>query len=1059
MRRPMSVLALLLVAVVVRAAEFSYPVSQARVTHDAGTQGNVGHGNLPNPGDEVGWTLPDDVPVGVYRVTIDGRTGDRGEGTSFVAGYRLLAPDRAFAGGTDPHEVTFSWPRGQRPSVRSKGIGYSVFQGEMVAGELLYLRPGDLVRVHGASGWSMVWRLVLRGVGPAEQVACAIEMDELAGIASGETTSLRCGLTNWRSQAARWMLVLEVVDSDGNVLHEHAEDVTIAPRSAVLRPVPVPRQRFGPLWAKLGVRENQTTLTEAVQGLCFSPAPAAKDVAEDSPFGIHKGDLSRWPAIGAKWVRLWDTGDTWNRYERQRGVIEWEGLDTKVAQAEGHGVRILYVFAYTPTWASARPDEPHYTGRGARAEARDLADWARFVEAVVGRYRGRVDVFEVWNEPNAGFFSGTVDAYVQLLGSAYAAAKRANPDCTVVGVSGTGSYLGWLEDVLERDGLRYMDAVSVHTYTTPRSPEKANLLGRMQTTRELITKHGGQHPIWNTEVGIWQPEREGWRPLTEEEIHAKAPEETRPNWKAGWPFRPISELEAARHCVRMYVLSLASGVERLFWYAWYTTSLPMFTVNNAPRFMTCAYAAMAAKLDGAEFTDRITLGTADVHICLFRRADDEMAVAWSTRRDGREVEFRADGTATVSDMWGNGREQAAGVVRLSPSPVYVEGLTAAELRSVRLSGETLVFESPTAKVTADLGEKNVKEHTSPPHHGARRVMGLPDAGDEITWLLEGISPGRYDVELDGFTGWKAPTNHVGHYVVAVRPRDGAPPLRVALSADPERSPQKVGDIRHYGVMVGREPVPLKPGATVSVSSSTNWGFVGPLTLKKVAEIGADEPVLCPRVPLQPRLDGRADEWAGMAPLAVDARKQAAIGVADAFASTNEHDSWRGGDDLSAEVWTGWDGDSLWVCVSVVDDVLRPEPAGGAWNGDCVEVFLDLRGPDDVGSAVITDDVYQVFCVAPEADGRTQPPGGRTPEGVEARSGRTENGWTVELRVPLAGAARFPLAAGQRLGFDIAIDDADNVGGERAVRKTQMVWHGTANNFEDPSVYGTLVLGE
>ena len=94
MRRPMSVLALLLVAVVVRAAEFSYPVSQARVTHDAGTQGNVGHGNLPNPGDEVGWTLPDDVPVGVYRVTIDGRTGDRGEGTSFVAGYRLLAPDR-----------------------------------------------------------------------------------------------------------------------------------------------------------------------------------------------------------------------------------------------------------------------------------------------------------------------------------------------------------------------------------------------------------------------------------------------------------------------------------------------------------------------------------------------------------------------------------------------------------------------------------------------------------------------------------------------------------------------------------------------------------------------------------------------------------------------------------------------------------------------------------------------------------------------------------------------------------------------------------------------------
>ena len=1059
MRPPTSFLTCLLLVGPARAAELSYPVAQARVTHDAGAQGNVGHGNLPDPGDEVGWTLPDDVPAGVYRVYVDARTGDRGEGTSFVAGYRLLAPDRAFAAGTGPHEVAFFWPRDERPSVRTKGEGYSVFQGEMAAKELLYLRPGDLLRVHGSSGWSMVWQLVLRSVGPDRQAACEIGTEELASIVSGDTVSLGCRVTSWRSEAVRWTLAVEVSDSDGNVLDEHAEDVAIAPRSAVSRSAPISRRRFGPLWAKLTVREGKTALAEAVQGFCFSPAPTPKDMAADSPFGIHKGDLGQWPAIGAKWVRLWDTGDTWNRYEKQRGTIEWEGLDTKVAQAEEHGVEILYVFAYTPTWASVRPDEPHYTGRGARAEPKDVGDWARFVEAVVGRYRGRVDAFEVWNEPNAGFFSGTVDAYVELLKSAYAAAKKANPECTVVGVSGTGSYLGWLEDVLERDGLRYMDAVSVHTYTTPRSPESANLLGRMQTTRDLITKYGGEHPIWNTEVGIWQPERDGWRPLTEEEISAKAPEETRPNWNAGWPFRPISELEAARHCVRMYVLSLASGVERLFWYAWYTTSLPMFTVNNAPRFMTCAYAAMAARLDGAEFADRITLGTADVHICLFGREDEELAVAWSTRRDGREVEFRTERTFTVSDMWGNGRKQDTGVVRLSPSPVYIEGLAAAGLRSVRLSGETLVFESPTARVTKDAGEKNVKEHTSPPHHGDRRVMGLPDTGDEITWQLDAIAPGRYEIEIDGFTGWKQPTNHVGDYVVTVLTREGTPAERVALSSAPERPPQKVGDVRHYGVMVGTEPLLLRPGASVSVGSTSNWAFVGPLTLRKVAEIDEDEPVPCPLLQPRPRLDGQADEWAGMAPLAVDTRKQAVIGVADAFASTSEHDSWRGPADLSARAWTGWDGSNLWICVSVTDDVLRPEPAGGAWNGDCVEVFLDLRAPEDVGSAVITGDVYQLFCFAPDADGNTRAPGGRKPEGAEARTRRTEDGWTVELRVPLTGVARFPLAAGQRLGFDIAIDDADNVEGERAVRKTQMVWHGTANNFEDPSAYGTLVLGK
>ena len=81
---------------------------------------------------------------------------------------------------------------------------------------------------------------------------------------------------------------------------------------------------------------------------------------DSSPFGIHKTDLSEWPRMGAKWVRLWDTGDTWNVYEPVKGDFRWAGLDKKIADAQRQSLRLLYVLAYTLTWASARVTDKGY---------------------------------------------------------------------------------------------------------------------------------------------------------------------------------------------------------------------------------------------------------------------------------------------------------------------------------------------------------------------------------------------------------------------------------------------------------------------------------------------------------------------------------------------------------------------------------------------------------------------------------------------------------------------------------------------------------------------------
>ena len=70
-----------------------------------------------------------------------------------------------------------------------------------------------------------------------------------------------------------------------------------------------------------------------------------------------------------------------------------------------------------------------------------LDDWQDYVSATVSHYKGMIDDWEVWNEPDssgflklAGFASELrkPGVYVNLVSSAYKAAKAANPNARIV---------------------------------------------------------------------------------------------------------------------------------------------------------------------------------------------------------------------------------------------------------------------------------------------------------------------------------------------------------------------------------------------------------------------------------------------------------------------------------------------------------------------------------------------------------------------------------------------------------------------------------------------------
>ncbi|MGZ8176313.1 cellulase family glycosylhydrolase [Williamsia sp. SKLECPSW1] len=201
----------------------------------------------------------------------------------------------------------------------------------------------------------------------------------------------------------------------------------------------------------------------------------------------------------------------WPAVEPADGVWNWGPTDSVVNAARRHGIEILGILDYTPAWAAGRP--------GPIAER--PASAARFGEFAANAARhlaGRVDTFEIWNEPNGGYyFQPGPDpvAYTRLLRAAYRALKSVDRDITVVGGAiatavdsdTTMNGLRFLKGVYAAGGAGYFDALSVHPYSYPASfnsephdPDSAmRMVADMYAT---MRAHGdGGKKVWASEIG------------------------------------------------------------------------------------------------------------------------------------------------------------------------------------------------------------------------------------------------------------------------------------------------------------------------------------------------------------------------------------------------------------------------------------------------------------------------------------------------------------------------------------------------------------------------------
>jgi hypothetical protein len=1007
------------------------------------------------------WTLPETEP-GVYRIEMTVRTGNTSSNpVNIVPRYRLWT---VAADGAEGEPLAFRAKPGMTPVKTSEQWPHYV--GDIVGTSALKLAAGARFRVTTGVSWSEVREVRLLPAREEDYLDVSLSCDQPWDLFRlGESVRVTWRVSSRLGEPVSVSADAALETPYGETVQKREVALAVPAGGSAVRGLTFTPTLRGPHVVHLEATWRGHTYTVEKAVLVVS-VPPATELSAQSPFGVHSAGLSELYQCGFKWVRLWDTGDTWNRHERAgKGQFDFSMTDTKVDRFLEQGFRVLAVLAYTPTWASTHPEIGHYTGAGAPFPPRNIDDWRDYCRTIMTHYRGRIAHFEVWNEPNtgseanlkSGFFRGTTDDYVALLKAAYEVARDVGPEIRIVGCSGTGDFLSWTERVLDAGGAPYMDILSFHAYTTPRSPEEANLGGRIERLRQIMAAHGiGDMPVWNTEVGYWTDRRTGARPATADELLERAPPGLAPNWQSGWPYRPITEQEAAAFTVRHYAINWSHGVDRLFWYSSISSGQPLLTADGGLRLACGAVAHMAETLDGARYLRRIDLGIKHLHLHLWQRGDDVVAMLWHAGRGVKDVEFPAGAALKGRDMWGNsiplGPAENGVVVSAGRDPVFLTGRND-DFADVRLLSRKIVIPVDDCTVVREVNpERPVKNHTSPLYHGDRRVYGLPDAGDMLGWVLRAVKPGDYIVRVELRTGSAGDLyGALGGYEVSVKRKGGGGRrLRLVPVRDETLAPEPVGTPegrgRAYGYAEVDRPVFLASGDEICVANVGGFGFVGSLMLCE-----ADSRPTVNQVPVLasvPRLDGTLSEVSALPALVLDDRSQVVIGVADAFASTTEHEAWAGPADLSARAWLAACPDGLYVAVEVTDGGGLFPAARGAFNGDCVEVFFDLRGEGELGSAAPGDGVYHAMVRAPGAD-QTAKVEHRPVPGTTAAVRRTDTGWSVEFLIPAT------VSRGQQFGFDVAVDDDDTGSG----RKSQIVWHGTADNFQDPSNYGLFGIAE
>ncbi len=228
------------------------------------------------------------------------------------------------------------------------------------------------------------------------------------------------------------------------------------------------------------------------------------------PFGIavhipNGTQLDLVNDVGADWIRI---DFIWAFVEPEQDVFDWARYDRLISDSEERNLRIFATISGTPAWATSGAE-----GSGIPSQ---VDDWFDICYRAAARYRGQVEAWGMWNEPNLDhFWEGTVHQYrIRILQLGADAVHAADSQAMVAGPElahlSSANWESWLLACVAGASEK-LDVVTHHVYpsgvgagdVTRKLEDAGSYPWDPPSVKEVLQDAGWfGRPFWLTETGV-----------------------------------------------------------------------------------------------------------------------------------------------------------------------------------------------------------------------------------------------------------------------------------------------------------------------------------------------------------------------------------------------------------------------------------------------------------------------------------------------------------------------------------------------------------------------------
>jgi len=355
-------------------------------------------------------------------------------------------------------------------------------------------------------------------------------------------------------------------------------------------------------------------------------------------------------------VRFWDSETRWSQVEPQRGVFDWRTLDSLVAGAQRAGLPALYVAGATPAWAAPGGAHSVYPEGARSAPPDDLSDWDTFIRALVDRYRGRIEAYEIWVLANdKRMYTGTPETLVAMTRRAAEIIRGTDPKATVV-CPGMGNL--WTDEgrrlltrFAELGGYDSCDVAGIKLYQRAAADPPETMLDLLGDLDRRFHEAGVHPRLWNTGTTYTIPLQQ-----------------------------PLDETTARNFAVRFFLVGLYArnyNLERMYFYNWGGTKIPIVLQADGGEATAAARAVAVlehwlASVESRSCGHGSAAGLPDnAWQCQFSAGSHAAAVRWT---QSGTATFRLDAAVTaVRHLDGRVDHPAVGdPIPLAEDPIFIE---------------------------------------------------------------------------------------------------------------------------------------------------------------------------------------------------------------------------------------------------------------------------------------------------------------------------------------------------------------------------------------------------